>query len=1078
MMKSKLLTVAASAVGVVLVGVAYMRYSERITPIRPRIAVKHFMKIAMGAAQSAVAKDEMVKSVVQAYLTGGMAGIQSMVKDKIRDAFIDKVAEATGINPDLVRFATGRFEQAKLTKKMNNQAAGLGRGVGAVMGAGVMMAMGPVGPLMMAGPLGATALGAGAGNRLGSNMISGGTLRTTLNNPIVDAGLTMSSGLAGAMMGGPAGLVAGVAAKNKLMQSSSVVSNNNQYNALQQQENALIQDAAGAAVANAVTGTASVGNYVQVASIALQAAIGSRTGGVEGAMAGAANGVLQAFAGSLGTKEAGALKDKADEIGQQVNAGLMNMDEGVAALEAAKNAAKLANVGAKTLAATNVSYTKEDGWGIKANVTGLLSAVGVTQGGYGGSLLQRLTNVTIGQSQRGGASVNLGFNTPIGNMGINYTGATGTFGGSYDIMERQVGGLNLSSELSYDGEQGLSVSGNADFGNGLGLGAENGQNGATGSLTLLGSTQGTVNEDGVYEANGNFLGEISGQDIIDLHNTIAQQEGNATIEDAARNAPAKSAKDAANSNNPVDDRDNDAQEEAGSQGSEGLVDLVFAGTAVLVSAGAAFLAGGGSGSATPSSPAGGQGGAGNGGNATIARKPEDDEPPKKKRTKEELANFKDNVFLNTTRAVTDDYLNKLDAQGVDTKEMRAHAEAQRAAGVRDLTPTEIQAKREERIGADNQDPSKGLTSKELNDYKALQDKLRANKDLTPAEQERHAYLGKIRNIQLYSNAVSQDVPGGNGKRDEKNEIENARRGEGLFKLAQSVNTVDTNIGFIDKGGNPDAKNIAGEGKFNYKPDEQPYKTFGIECKSGTILSIYKSLGLLPPDMTRVEVEHQLTHLDTEPDVPKGYKDLTKSSTIVVTEKVFDQKYNRDMRGFLRYPDIYETTKNGEIKYDKDKKPIIKVRGSLLSADDTLSPEKFRDTANKLAQKSKYAVTTGMQKTKFEVTRFSSPENLIKHLNSGGVARAYLPEWTTADGHNGHYVVVTGIDPTSKGDLNDHLEYLKDEVKNKAKKRVIKVIADDNLTGTKREGYYTLDNISFAPDNLRQAWTLTPAKKVR
>jgi hypothetical protein len=220
---------------------------------------EQLMQVAMGAA-----KDEMVKSVVQAYLTGGMAGIQSMVKDKIRDAFIDKVAEATGINPDLVRFATGRFEQAKLTKKMNNQAAGLGRGVGAVMGAGVMMAMGPVGPLMMAGPLGATALGAGAGNRLGSNMISGGTLRTTLNNPIVDAGLTMSSGLAGAMMGGPAGLVAGVAAKNKLMQSSSVVSNNNQYNALQQQENALIQDAAGAAVANAIGRPDAAGNFSQI----------------------------------------------------------------------------------------------------------------------------------------------------------------------------------------------------------------------------------------------------------------------------------------------------------------------------------------------------------------------------------------------------------------------------------------------------------------------------------------------------------------------------------------------------------------------------------------------------------------------------------------------------------------------------------------------------------------------------------------------------------------------------------------------------------------------------------------------
>jgi hypothetical protein len=51
------------------------------------------------------------------------------------------------------------------------------------------------------------------------------------------------------------------------------------------------------------------------------------------------------------------------------------------------------------------------------------------------------------------------------------------------------------------------------------------------------------------------------------------------------------------------------------------------------------------------------------------------EPPKKQPTKEELANFKDNIFWNTTRAATDAYLAKLDAQGVDTSEMRAHAEA-------------------------------------------------------------------------------------------------------------------------------------------------------------------------------------------------------------------------------------------------------------------------------------------------------------------------------------------------------------------------------------------------------------------
>jgi murein DD-endopeptidase MepM/ murein hydrolase activator NlpD len=211
----------------------------------------------------------------------------------------------------------------------------------------------------------------------------------------------------------------------------------------------------------------------------------------------------------------------------------------------------------------------------------------------------------------------------------------------------------------------------------------------------------------------NFFGEISGQDIIDLQNTLAQQQGNAILEDAARNAPAKDAKDGANSNNPTDERDDDADGDKPKKDKEpekpqGLVDLVFAGTAVLVSAAATFIAGGGSSSGSPSSPAGGQSGAGNGGNANVARKPEDD----------------DNV--------------------------------------------------DKPVGHDNDDPSKGLTSKELNDYKALQDKLRANKDLTPAEQERHAYLGKIRDIQLYSDAVSQDGPGGNGKRDGKKEIENAR----------------------------------------------------------------------------------------------------------------------------------------------------------------------------------------------------------------------------------------------------------------------------------------------------------------
>jgi hypothetical protein len=266
-----------------------------------------------------------------------------------------------------------------------------------------------------------------------------------------------------------------------------------------------------------VTGTASVGNYAQVASIALQAAIGSRTGGVQGAMAGAANGVLQAFAGSLGSKEAGAIKDKADLIAKEVSAGRMTLKAGAEALEKAK----LVSAGVKAIAATNVSYTKKDGWGIKANVSGLVQSLGVNMGATR-TFMDRFANVTIGQSQRGGASLNLGFNTGKGTLGANYTGASGKFDGSFDVMERQAGTGKLSAELNY-GEDGFSVSGNADLGNGLGFGLESGRNGTTGSLTILGSQQGTVDEDGNYEANGNFLGEISGQDIIDLNNTRQQQ---------------------------------------------------------------------------------------------------------------------------------------------------------------------------------------------------------------------------------------------------------------------------------------------------------------------------------------------------------------------------------------------------------------------------------------------------------------------------------------------------------------------------------------------------------------------------
>ena len=182
-----------------------------------------------------------------------------------------------------------------------------------------------------------------------------------------------------------------------------------------------------------------------------------------------------------------------------------------------------------------------------------------------------------------------------------------------------------------NGKEGLSISGNADFGNGLGLGVENGRNGTTGSLTILGSQQGTVDQNGNYEANANFLSEINGQDIVGLADTVERRR---LAEENERN-PAKDAKNAKDAADAKEARDDDAKEVGDEDGPSGLVDLAFAGLGVVMSAGAAFLAGGGSGSSSPTAPAGGQSGAGNGGNAntsqaTFAGRKEDEKDGKVK----------------------------------------------------------------------------------------------------------------------------------------------------------------------------------------------------------------------------------------------------------------------------------------------------------------------------------------------------------------------------------------------------------------------------------------------------------------
>ncbi len=556
---------------------------------------------------------------------------------------------------------------------MNNQAAQVGRGVG-------------------------------AGAELGSKMISSGTMRTTLNNPVVDAGMNMANGMDADLAKTVASTTnAKIKAKKAKKEEKTKAIESTAQTALAVTALVVTGGAAAPALGSVLTGTAGGTFYaVQGANIALQAAIGSRTGGPQGALAGVVNGTLQALAATnFGKLAEGAdkLLDKADEIQQMaINNPLI----------------------AKTMAATNVSYSKENGWGIKANLSGVVNALGVR----GGVNFERFTNVTIGQSQRGGASVNLGFNTGKGTLGLNYTGATGKFDGSFDVMERQAGTGKLSAELNY-GEDGFSVSGNADLGNGLGFGLESGRNGTTGSLTILGSQQGTVDEDGNYEANSNFLGEISGQDIIDL-NEARQAE-----RDAAENErnPVKSAKDAKDAKNAKgagdakEARDDDAKEVGGEEGPSGLVDLAFAGLGVVMSAGAAFLAGGGSGSASPSGSAGGQSGAGNGGNAnTVVRRPEDELPighdnvdPNKGLTRNELSEY--NTLQDKLRNGED--LSPEDAerhaQLAEIRNIQVNgnsvADANNGGKVRD-TEAEIRRARENST-SDNEMNSRGITDNDI-----------------------------------------------------------------------------------------------------------------------------------------------------------------------------------------------------------------------------------------------------------------------------------------------------------------------------------------------------------------------------
>ena len=91
--------------------------------------------------------------------------------------------------------------------------------------------------------------------------------------------------------------------------------------------------------------------------------------------------------------------------------------------------------------------------------------------------------------------------------------------------------MNLGVTLNYDNQEGLSTDVELGFTNNpilqsLGLNVNIGSSGASGSMTQNGGTMGTVDQDGNYEANENFLGEISGHDIAENNGTLNAQNSN------------------------------------------------------------------------------------------------------------------------------------------------------------------------------------------------------------------------------------------------------------------------------------------------------------------------------------------------------------------------------------------------------------------------------------------------------------------------------------------------------------------------------------------------------------------------
>lgn len=196
-----------------------------------------------------------------------------------------------------------------------------------------------------------------------------------------------------------------------------------------------------------------------------------------------------------------------------------------------------------------------------------------------------------------------------------------------------------------------------------------------------------------------------------------------------------------------------------------------------------------------------------------------------------------------------------------------------------------------------------------------------------------------------------------------------------------------------QGGNPNASNKLGSGQFNYKRflqlEVDPFKDrkrsinknpVGIECKMSTAVFFLKSLGLLPPNMSRFEFEDELTHiLDNSKSVP-----TKKKNSVYVIPK----KWNAAMRGFS----------NADIQAAKGS-----IGGETNQA--AFSDSSIVEIANNL-RKTSYAKDRKMDKEELVRLSFANKNELVKGLQHGLVSLVSLHNEEIISKH--YALAVSGI----------------------------------------------------------------------